>query len=77
MNAAMTQTHPRHLAQPGARRRGAGKQREQLAGHEPIPRNHCRPGFARPPTRPRQPRIHIPGGARCRPSVLGRRGKRR
>ena len=74
MHAAMT----RALSRAPCPARGEAPRREaarQRAGHEPISRYRCRPGFAQP-TRLRQPRSHLPAGARCRPNVLGRDGKR-
>jgi hypothetical protein len=76
MNAAMTQAPSRPLGRAGGRRLGAGRQRNREAGPESISRYHRGSGFARPPIRPRHPCIHLPAGVHCRPSVLGRGGKR-
>jgi hypothetical protein len=67
MNAAMTQA----LSQPrdGEAARAAGRARTDSPISLPA-------GLRTATHQTRQPRIHIPAGARCRPNVLGRDGKR-
>ena len=77
LHAAMTQARsqaPRPCRGEAPRR---GEAARATGRARAISRYHCWLGFARPPTRLRQPRSHLPARARCRPSVLGRDHKRR